>query len=122
MPPINQGARGTMIAWLVGTTVASVAAIICAIYFYVESNRVALESDNRTRKSPDVVAEAALTGSDIADLKAKRDDTANGYNPRMSFLDVALKERDDMAARLAGPGATMDKAMTTSAKAIQAAA
>jgi hypothetical protein len=122
MPPINQGARGTMISWLVGTTVAAVAAIICAIYFYVESNRVAQESDNLTRKYHDVVAEAALTGSDIADLKAKRDDTANGYNPRMSFLDVALKERDDMAARLAGPGATMDKAMTTSAKAIQAAA
>ena len=45
MPPINQGARGTMIAWLVGTTVAAVAAIICAIYFYVESNRVAQESE-----------------------------------------------------------------------------
>src|SRR5438552_6097998 len=122
MPPINQGARGTMIAWLVGTTVAAVAAIICAIYFYVESNRVAQGSDNLTKKYHEVVAEAALTGGDIADLKAKREDTAAGFNRNMSVLDIALKERDDIAARLAGAGATADKALAVSAKAIQTAA
>jgi hypothetical protein len=40
----------------------------------------------------------------------------------MSVLDVAIKERDDLAARMAGAGATMDKAMTASAKAVTNAA
>jgi hypothetical protein len=65
-----------MVAWLVATTIAAVAAIICAIYFYVESNRVAQEHATLGGKYREVVAEAALTGSDVADLKAKREDTA----------------------------------------------
>jgi len=120
MPPVNQGSRGTMIAWLVATTVAAVAAIICAIYFYVESNRVTQEAATLTGKYKEVVAEAALASSDVQDLKAKRSE--EGYNPRMTVLDVALKQRDDLAARMAGAGATSDKAMTASSKAVTAAA
>ena len=92
MPPINQGSRCTMIAWLVATTVAAVAAIVCAIYFYVESNRVTNEQISLSNKYKEVVAEAALVGSDVQDLRAKRDDPNNGWNaPRMSLLDVVLE-------------------------------
>jgi len=111
-----------MIAWIVATTVAAVAAIICAIYFFAESNRITQESDNLAKKYHDVVAEAALTGTDVSDLKSKRDDTAGGFNPRMTVLDIAIKQRDDLSSKLAGPGSTPDKAMSASARILQSAA
>src|SRR3954469_15426465 len=114
MPPINQGSRGAMISWLVAMSIIALASTIFAIYFYVESNRVTTEHETVSKKYKDVVAEAALGGPDIAALKDKRDNDPSGAYKGMSLLNVAMKERDDMAARIAGGGATADKAMSES--------
>jgi hypothetical protein len=119
MPPVNQGSRGALITWLVAVTVAGVAAIIVAIYFYVENNRVTTEAATLQSKYKDVVAEAALSSSELGDLKAWKE--ANG-KPNMSLMDAALAQRDDLAHLAAGSGATADKATTAARNTVKTAA
>lgn len=101
MTPANQGSRGALIGWTVATTILFVTATIFAIYYYVEANRVTTEAQSTAGKFREVVTEASLQSGEVAALKEIRGNDALGFNPSMSLLDVAMKQRDDLAKRIA---------------------
>ncbi|HRK32463.1 MAG TPA: hypothetical protein PLD59_15470, partial [Tepidisphaeraceae bacterium] len=105
MVPANQGSRGALVTWTVVTTILFVTATIFAIYFYVAADNTAREARTTAEKFKKVVSEAALTSNEVAALEQTRNDEtmqAAGFNSSMSLLDVALKQRDDLATRLSG--------------------
>src|SRR4051812_6869824 len=118
MPPITpQSSRTSLITGTVVSIIAAVTAIIFAIYFYVDANRTRDEQAQLVKKYNNVVPEAALAGSDITDLKnrAGADDAAQlQINPSMSAMDIALRERDILAERIAGAGSNFDRALSAS--------
>lgn len=101
MTPANQGSRGALIGWTVTTTILFATATIFAIYYYVEANRVTKEAQSTASKFREVVTEASLQSGEVAALKEIRGNDALGFNPSMSLLDVAMKQRDDLAKRIA---------------------
>jgi hypothetical protein len=102
MAPVNQGSRGALITWTVVTTILFVTATIFAIYYYVESNRVTTEATTTASKFREIVSEAALTSTEVNELKDMRTQDALGFNSSMTLLDVAMKQRDDLARRIHG--------------------
>jgi hypothetical protein len=126
MPPIApQGSRTGLITGMVIAIIAGVTAIIFAIYFYVDANRTRDERDTVVKKYHGVLAEAALASSDISDLTARAqapDAQQLGLTSNMTAMDIALKERDVLAERIAGAGANFDKALASSDAAAKAAA
>lgn len=101
MAPVNQGSRGAMITWTVVTTILFVTATIFAIYYYVEANRVTTEAATTAGKFREVVTEAGLQTPEVNALREMRSNDALGFNSSMSLLDVAMKQRDDLARRVA---------------------
>src|SRR3954451_1627696 len=98
MPPITpQSSRTSLITGTVISVIVAVAAVIFAIYFYVDANRTREEAETLKKKYHSVVAEASLTGSDITELTNRpgaEDAGTLGLVQGMSAMDVALKERD----------------------------
>jgi hypothetical protein len=125
MPPITpQSSRTSLITGTVVSIIAAVTAIIFAIYFYVDANRTRDEQAQLVKKYNGVVAEAALAGSDIGDLRnrAGAEDAAQlQMNPSMTAMDIALRERDILAERIAGAGSNFDRALSASNAAAAAA-
>src|SRR4051812_39513278 len=114
MPPVNQGSRSTMITWMVVASVLFVTSTVFAIYFYVGWSRADEDNQKLTGSYKEVVAGAALQGADISALRdARKDPSAAdaGITSNMTLLDVALRQRDSLAAKIAGPNKSYPDAL-----------
>lgn len=108
MPPSNQGSRAALITWTVITSILFVTATILAIIFYSNRNQAEVALDNLTRKYNDVVRETSLTGPDVGALKEVRTSDRARFNDRTTLLDVALAQRNALAARITGSEAATE--------------
>lgn len=103
MPPVAPPQRsGPLVIWLVVGWIVGVAALIVAIYFYVEGDRATELLKNQTRQFSEVVTPDMLKGEDVDKLKAARDDEKNGFNRSMKLLDVAILQRNNLAKLVGG--------------------
>lgn len=103
MPPVNQGSRAALVTWTVITSIAFVVALIFAIYWYVEADRLRDSVATLQRQFERVVRVADLTSEEILRLSEAaalegpipldRNDTA---------LQVALKQRNALTQRITG--------------------
>jgi hypothetical protein len=102
MPPVNQGSRSALVTWTVVTTILFVTATIIAIYSFVDANDVRAKANTTATTYRQVVSEAALSSPQLEELRSARENTEAGYNSSMTLLDVALKQRDDLARAITG--------------------
>jgi hypothetical protein len=122
MPPITPQSRtGPMVTWIVITAITSVTCAVLAIYFYVDSSKSRDEADKLTMQYKEIVAPAAINSDDINNLKQKRNEVDQGYNSSMTVLDIAVKERDDLAKKITGSGDS-DAALRSADDTIKSAA
>jgi hypothetical protein len=124
MPPISpSGSRTAQLTWLVVFAVLWATASIMAIVFYVNADKDRTALETFRKRYNEVVAEGDLAGSAVAELREAKQNAPEGssINPSMSLLQVALAERDELAALVGGPQATIgtatDKAKTSLAAA-----
>jgi hypothetical protein len=123
--PVSPSSRtGAMVTWIVVTAIVSVTCAVLAIYFYVDANKARDEAETLNKQYKEVVVPAALKGDDVNKLIERRnapDAAALGYNPGMTALDVALKERDDLARKISST-ATAETALSSADETIKASA
>lgn len=102
--PANQGNRGTLIAWTVVTSIVGVVALVMAIYFYVDSNRVNESTNTKLQQVNEVITPAIIAseGDKIQELKQALEDQSRGLPASMKLFDVALAQRDALAKLIAG--------------------
>jgi regulator of replication initiation timing len=118
MPPVNQGSRGLMAAWIVIMAIVGVVCSILAIYFYVDSDKVNKELKTRNEQYADVLPSSMLNSEDIAELKLARENEANGFDRSMKLFEVALAQRGRLAKMISG-GDDEGKAVIAANQAIQ---
>ncbi|MGH7179995.1 MAG: hypothetical protein ACREJC_21640 [Tepidisphaeraceae bacterium] len=106
MPPVNQGSRAALVTWTVVTSFLFVTATIFGIYFYVEAARSQDSLTTLTTKYREVVPDAALGGTDLAELREAKGVPENNINPSASLLDVAMARGRNLAALIAGEAAS----------------
>jgi hypothetical protein len=98
MPPVAPAQRsGPLIVWLVVGWIVGVAALIFAIYFYVESDRANKVLDQQTRQYSELATPDMLKSEDMDKLRNARSDEKSGMNSSMKLLDVALLQRNNLA-------------------------
>jgi hypothetical protein len=117
MPPINtQGSRGGLVSALVAFTILFVTAAILAIYFNVQLSATKLEYTNYKKNYNGIVAETALSTPDITAIQALKTDSANGFGPNDTVMDIALKQRGELSKDITGGSsdpAVAQKSVTT---------
>src|SRR4051812_47414315 len=115
MPPIApQGSRSGLVSALVVFTILFVTATIFAIYFNVQLRSKEQDFENYKKQYHDVVAETAFSTPEFTALQALKQDASAGYADS-SIMDIALKQRSDLAQAITGaPGdpAAATKAVT----------
>lgn len=102
MPPINnQGSRAPLITTLVIFTILFVTATIFAIYFNVQLQESQRLFNDYKKTYNGVVADTAFNTPEFTALKTLAADQSGGMN-RATVLDVALKQRNDLAQAITG--------------------
>jgi cell division protein FtsB len=105
MPPINQqGSRAGLVTGLVAFVILFVTSTIFAFQFYgkwkdADASRTALQ-----KQYNEVISPNNLSSAPVADLQAVRSDPLNkfGAGPNDSALDVAIAQRNVLAADISG--------------------
>src|SRR5262245_55448510 len=115
MPASNQGARGALIMWTVVSSIASVVAIVLAIYFYVDSSHANERNKALTDQYAKAITVDMLRGEEMANLEAAKNDQSRGFNPAMRLFDVAIAERNNLSKLM--NGTENDATASTAAKA-----
>jgi hypothetical protein len=106
MPPINtQGSRAPLITTLVVFTILFVTATIFAIYFNVQLQESQRLFNDYKKNYNGVVADTAFNTPEFTALKTLAADQSSGFN-RSTVLDIALKQRNDLAQAITGTPAT----------------
>ena len=100
MPPITPANRTALVTATVILSIVAVTTTVFAIYFYVRAANIEESNNELNSRYRDVVAQAALTGEDVNQLKQQRG--TDNFPQSMTVLDVALKQRDMLGQRLAG--------------------
>jgi hypothetical protein len=104
MPPVAPQRSGPLVVWLVVGWIVGVAALIFAIYFYVDADRNTKLLSQQQQQYSKLATPDMLKGEDFAKLEAARDDpnaAALGLNSSMKLLDVALAQRNNLAKLIA---------------------
>ncbi|HSV14285.1 MAG TPA: hypothetical protein VLI90_08495 [Tepidisphaeraceae bacterium] len=106
MPPITpQGSRTGLLTSLVIFVILFVTATIFAIYFNVQLRSKEQDFEHYKLQYKDVVADTAFSTPEFTSLQALKTDTSNPTYADMSILDIALKQRADLAQAITGtPG------------------
>jgi hypothetical protein len=97
MPPAAPQRSGPLIVWLVVGWIVGVAALIFAIYFYVESDRATKVLDTQTKQYSELATPDMLKSDDMEKLRNARSDEKSGMNSSMKLLDVAILQRNNLA-------------------------
>ena len=107
MPPplqTNTGSRAALITWTVITSILFVVSTVLAIFANVDRNRVSVELETLTKKYEGIVRPTDLDGDVVNSLKAARSNSNGLYSNDMKLLNVALKQRDNLATVINTPG------------------
>lgn len=103
MPPINQGSRAALITWTVIMSVLFV--VVTVLAFLASSNATASEERIATERAKyeKVVSENDLAGPVVTELGTAKETltTAGKANASTTLINVAVTERNDLAARIA---------------------
>ncbi len=119
MPPINQGSRGGLITAVVIFTILFVTATIFAIIYSVEARRLSEELDTTRQRYSEV---GEVDGNSVQELLAQRANSPYaGVTEGMSAIDVAVQQRDALARRIAGAGASATTVLNTADTAFSSA-
>ncbi len=124
MPSVSQNSsRSGLITWLVVFTVLFLTATVVAIYYGVETSRLQKDlTDYKTKYIPKIIADGALTGDTVTKLEAAKSEDPTNYPASMALLDVAAKQRDELATVITGnPGSTVAQAKQAATDALAAA-
>ena len=124
MPPVSQqNSRAGLITAVVIFTILFVTATIFAIYYGVEATRLQKDyADLKSKYIPRIIPEGGLTSPVIAELEAARSDPNSGIPSSMALLDVAVRQRDNLAQTITGtPGSSPADAQAAAAGALAAA-
>ncbi|MCC6422713.1 MAG: hypothetical protein IT447_04490 [Phycisphaerales bacterium] len=124
MPPVSQqNSRAGLISAVVIFTILFVTATIFAIYYGVEATRLQKDyADLKSKYIPRIIPEGGLTSPIISELEAARSDPNSGLPASMALLDVAVKQRDNLAQAITGtPGTTPANALAAAAGALTGA-
>ncbi len=124
MPPVSQqNSRAGLITAVVIFTILFVTATIFAIYYGVEATRLQKDyADLKSKYIPRIIPEGGLTSPVIAELEAARSDPNSGLPASMALLDVAVKQRDNLAQTITGTaGSSPADAQAAAAGALAAA-
>lgn len=124
MPPVTQqNSRAGLITAVVIFTILFVTATIFAIYYGVEATRLQKDyTELKTKYIPRIIPEGGLTSPIIAELEAARSDPNSGMPSSMALLDVAVKQRDELAQTITGTaGSKPAAAEAAAAEALTAA-
>jgi hypothetical protein len=117
-PPANQGSRAALVTWTVVTAILFVTATVFAIYFYVDSTKVAELAKTNAGKYSDVIDDSALSTLQndpygLVAAKSSPNAAAMNVNQSMKLLEVAVEQRNALAKLIAGtPGADPGNAYT----------
>lgn len=124
MPPVSQqNSRAGLITAVVIFTILFVTATIFAIYYGVQATQLQKDySDFKSKYIPRIIPEGGLSSSTITELEAARSDPNSGMPSSMALLDVAVKQRDDLARIITGTtGSTPAQAQAAAAQALASA-
>lgn len=116
MVSATQSSRGGLLTTAVISSAIALTCIVLCIYFYVESNKSAVELGKVRQRYGNLIAEAQLASGDISDLESLRNEDKLGFNPQMKAFDVLLKQRDDLAGAVNGSGSKWIDAMRAAQK------
>ena len=123
MPPVNQGSRGGLITAVVIFTILFVTATIFAIIYSVEARRMTEEHQTLQERYNEIVEQTEVEGTLVQDLKAMRANSKYpGVTEGMPVINVAVQQRDTLARRIAGSGATAAGVLDAADAALKAAA
>lgn len=120
MATANQGARGPLLMWTVISSIASVTAIILAIYFFVDSSHVNERLRTMEAQYAKALTADMMRGEAMANLEAARSDPERGLNASMKLFDVALAQRDALTKMIDG-GDNDFRAINASKEAVEKA-
>ena len=98
----NQGSRAGLISTVVVLSIISVVAIIFAFWYGAEKRKVELETADLKKQYVDLISPSALSGDDMAQLKALRGDAASGIPRDAKVWDVAMGQRNDLVKLITG--------------------
>src|SRR5262245_53678301 len=98
----QQGSRTALVTWVVVLAIASVTAIIFAFYYSAAATKADRELVEIRKRYADVVADAALSGPDVAALKEARTVEGGAFAANEKLLNVAIGQRDQLAKAITG--------------------
>jgi hypothetical protein len=91
----------SLVLWLVIGWILCITALIFAIYFYVDANRVNDRLKVQTTQYNEVASPEMLKSDELDKLRTVKNDP-NGGMSGMKLIDVALAQRDKLAKLISG--------------------
>jgi hypothetical protein len=102
MPPVNQGSRGLMAAWVVIMAIVGVVCSIVAIYFYVDSNKINGLYADQSKQYEQVLPSSMLNSDEVQELKQAKEKEPDVFDQNMTLFKVALEQRNRLAKMING--------------------
>src|SRR5262245_40207298 len=102
MPPVNQGSRGLMAAWVVIMAILGVVCSIVAIYFFVDSNRINTLYTTQTKSYEETLPQSMLQSEEVNELKTAREREPDVFDSSMPLFKVSLEQRNRLAKLISG--------------------
>lgn len=104
----NQGSRAGLITTVVILSIASVVAIIFAFWYAAERNKLDQNYNDLKKRYQDVIADSALNGPEVQDLKTLRSAAESGFTPQTKLWDIAIAQRNQLVKLVTGADASQE--------------